>query len=672
MNPSISKKIAWLGAFIVFLVAVSVFQDNRLRTVEKGFFVTFDRFSQALVVGNIVAHDAGIADKVWNLGFVTVNGDGELSDNIWNTYKTFVQNNEKVSVTQSIYASQYGIQGVGFLKLHNMLGINSLKGLQIFNSLAMAFVVTALAFLFTRAYDWRLGVIFFLVMLSSPWVVSFARNLYWVPFTWFLPAVFATMAYLAKNRGERALCLLGVGAAVFLKSLAGYEYLSNITLFSCSVFVIAPFFRTKAPHHWFNFKLGCIAFIICLVGFAAALLVHAGMRGDTIVQGLSNILEQDVKRRTYGDPSQFDPVLRASLTASIGGVISMYWTQWSTPVVFGIPAKMLNVAVGFVLVGLFYCLIKRKNAGLKVLVVLVVYFLASISWFVAAKAHSFAHTQLNYVLWYFGFIQALAYGVWTMVLVMGRDVMAWRKTPNGKYDLLLISGASTTVFLLFCLADYLRTDDVDQRIDQRLADSIASVEVENGFKVLFFKDKQAVLLKTPCSDFDSKQTVMLHVQPDTPNATVANMDFAWQKYEIKPTWFSKYRDTCMTEVPLPQFRIKWFNIGQYETNKRQLHVVWQGRVELGNAYFDAVQAMDHSDANWERGISRVSPAILLPNNFANRQSLKVGDMLKLDAFQQRTISQIAYTGDSINVHLEGPLLSSEQSGFPHKFEIIQK
>lgn len=674
MNPLRSKKFAWLGAFVIFLVTVSTFLSNRLHTADRDSFGSFDRFSQGLVIGNIVAHDAGVADPTWNLGFVTVNGDPEQSDNIWNTYKQAVASHQPVLVTQVAYRSQYGIQGVAFRAIHDELGIDSLKGLQFFNVAAFALVVTALTFLFARTYDWRFGIAFFLVMIGSPWVVSFARNLYWVPFTWFLPAVFAAMAYLAKNWRERVLCLIGVGAAVFLKSLAGYEYLSNVTLFACAVFVIAPFFREKDRQHWFNFKLGCLAFVVCIAGFAAALLIHANMRGDTIAQGLINILEQDVKKRTYGDPSHFDPVLRASLTSTIPEVISMYWTQWRTAVVFWMPAQVLNFASVFVLLGLIYSAIKRKTVGMKVLAVLVIYFLASISWFVAAKAHSYIHTQLNYVLWSFGFLQALVYGVWSFALMFGRDALAWRKTLNRKQNLWLAGGAITSLVVLACLTEYWRTNGVDRQIDQRLAGAIASSDVGNGFQVLFFNDKPAVLKKTGCRDFNAKYPVLLHVFPDAPNAGMSNMDFAWQQHAISSTWFSKYRDSCMAELPLPPLRIKSFEIGQYETDGHNAaKVIWEGSAVIGDArYINAVQPLDFTDGNWEKGINRVSPALLVPNNFSNRQSLKVGDVLKVDASQQRAINQIVYSGDFINVYLDAPLLNPVQSGFPNNLEIVLK
>lgn len=673
MKPSGSKIILWVGLFLAFLIGVSVFQTNRFNTADKIFFGNFDRFSQGLVAGNIIAHDEGAADPLWNLGFVTVNGNGERSDNIWNTWRGFVQNNAVESVTLSPYVSQYGVQGVGFLALHKMFG-SDILGLQLFNSIAFSLVVTLLAFLFTRAYDWRFGAVFFLVMITSPWVVSFARNLYWIPFSWFLPAVFATLAYLSKTTLHRALCLFGVGAAVFLKSLAGYEYLSNVTLFACSVFVIAPFFRQHDRRHGFNFAMGCLAFVVCLLGFACALLVHAGMRGDTIAQGLVNILEQDVKRRTYGDPSHFDPILRESLTVSIVDVIAMYWSKWATPVLVGIPAMGLNIASAFVLFGLLYSLVKKQAIGIKVLAVLVVYFLASISWFVAAKAHSWVHTQLNYVLWYFGFIQALAYGVVSTAVLLGRDFLAWRRSLGRGGRRLIAACAVLAVVALLGAVQKQRVERFEQKIDARIAESIASVEVGNGFKVLFFRDQRALLINTACKDFDPSATLMVHAWPADPQAPVANLDFKWSKRDIQAPLFSKYRNACLANLPGIDFRIKALEIGQYTIlEDNQLNMLWQGRAELDQPrYLNEVSALDYTDGNWEKGINRTTPAFFMRNDFVNRQSLAVGDVLKMGSAAPRTIARIAYSEDYINVYFDGPLLDPKQSGFPNKLEVLPK
>lgn len=577
MHVFISRSLRNAGLYLVFLLGVSVFQFNSLHSADSRFFEAFDRFSQGLVVGNIVAHDVGIADQTWNLGFVAVNGDQERSENIWATYQQAVRNGALKSVVQAPYISQYGIQGVAFQALQQMFGITDFAVLQLFNSILFSLVITALAFLFGRAYDWRFGVVFFLVTIGSPWIVAFARNLYWVPFTWFLPAVFAAMAYLCKTNLTRALCLCGVAAAVFLKSLAGYEYLSNITLFACSIFVIGPFFRQQAPRHGFNFALGCLAFLACVVGFACALLIHAGMRGDTVVQGLINILEQDVKRVSYGNPGSFEAKLHDSLSASLSSVLAQYWTQWSTPVVAGISAKVLDFAVAFALLGSLYALARKQLAGTRVLVVLGIYFAASISWFVAAKSHSYIHTQLNFVLWYFGFIQALAYGVLCIALLLGRDFLAWRKTLSRRNDLLLKGSLALGLIIVLAGTYNARLE----RFDARIGNPVASIDVGHGFEVRLLDDKAAILMKADCSDFNPAATVILHAYPDLPQAAPINLDFAWDGQRISAPWLSKYSDACVTNLPLAGLEVKSIDVGQYEIDGEQrLKILWMGTADL--------------------------------------------------------------------------------------------
>ena len=59
--------------------------------------------------------------------------------------------------------------------------------------------------------------------------------------------------------------------------------------------------------------------------------------------------------------------------------------------------------------GIFaYDFYNRKLDVIKVTLYIVT-FLTSISWIVLAKSHSYVHTFLNFVVWYFGFIQVCLY-----------------------------------------------------------------------------------------------------------------------------------------------------------------------------------------------------------------------------------------------------------------------
>ena len=52
---------------------------------------------------------------------------------------------------------------------------------------------------------------------------------------------------------------------------------------------------------------------------------------------------------------------------------------------------------------------KKNQLNIETAAMYVVFFMTSVSWFILAKAHSFVHTQMNYVLWYFGYIQICFY-----------------------------------------------------------------------------------------------------------------------------------------------------------------------------------------------------------------------------------------------------------------------
>ena len=104
--------------------------------------------------------------------------------------------------------------------------------------------------------------------------------------------------YLAKNPAAKALLLFGVTAATFLKSLAGYEYISSIALFASLVFVVGPYFDEGNKNPRPDFKGAGLVLVACVVGFVLALLLHASVRGDLIVGGLRAIFEEERQRRT--------------------------------------------------------------------------------------------------------------------------------------------------------------------------------------------------------------------------------------------------------------------------------------------------------------------------------------------------------------------------------------
>ncbi|HNY11069.1 MAG TPA: hypothetical protein PKK26_05705, partial [Candidatus Wallbacteria bacterium] len=71
----------------------------------------------------------------------------------------------------------------------------------------------------------------FVLLLFSPWPAALATNLYWAAFTIFAPFVFSWCCYEESSKSGRASIFYSVICAlVAMKSLCGYEYLTNITL----------------------------------------------------------------------------------------------------------------------------------------------------------------------------------------------------------------------------------------------------------------------------------------------------------------------------------------------------------------------------------------------------------------------------------------------------------
>ncbi len=416
--------------FLGLLLLTQIFQRNLLDFAERGFFSEFQRDSEALVVGGIVADDRQLEKRDMNLGYVSKSGPVKIPENIFDAYEIFEGRVEPADPDFNPYWSQYGLQEVVYSRLHSILGIQRLALLQLLPSALLAAVLIALHLLYRKIYDTRFAWVFLLTLAGSPWLVSFARNLYWSPFLWFLPTLFAALLYRSRSARSRYLFFAAIFASVFVKSLCGYEYLSAITLLAVSVFIIAPYFDKDALQPRPDWKSAIWVFGLCVGGFVLALLIHAGMRGDSVWAGLKTIYMDDVRRRTHADPSVFDPMFRSSLEATILGTIKTYVVNWSTPLTLWIPGAYFRGLLLLALLGLAVKYRVKHKTFVRDASLLGFMLLVPLSWHVLAKAHSAQHTHMNYVLWYLGFVPALVYVAMNSAVVIWVRLRRWLSDAN--------------------------------------------------------------------------------------------------------------------------------------------------------------------------------------------------------------------------------------------------
>lgn len=319
------------------------------------------------------------------------------------------------------YSPQFGIQGAA-LSWAYRLGLDSVNALQTLMSVAMALVLAALVRETSLTISRTYAAVLLACLVGSPWIVGVARNLYWAAFLWFLPAVVAMLVYRSQpGRGRAALVAL-YGATIFLKSLAGYEYLSTIVLFSLVVFLVDPFRRV--PVYGARKALG-MAFglgVASVVGFGLAALLHSATRPE-LAAGLSNAVTWDALK--YSALGRLTGTVNEKDLFPLAGVLNTYFNAWETPVLFWFEGFVsLLVLAGLSLAALFYV---RDPDAARDAALLGFSFLAPMSWFVLVQNHSGIHTWLNFVLWYFGLIPAAAYLVVRGALLVVRELKRARQ-----------------------------------------------------------------------------------------------------------------------------------------------------------------------------------------------------------------------------------------------------
>ncbi|NBH96985.1 hypothetical protein D7Y41_03480 [Anaerotruncus sp. 1XD22-93] len=331
-----------------------------------------------------------------------------------------------------IYYSQFGLQGKVFRHLTRYMNYeNAILNLNLICSIATAVVFVLLVFLLYYKYNFLFASCFYVTFWLSPWIVNFARNLYWVEFTWFLPVVIGLFCSLKiKNRRHRIFSYILAFIAILGKCLCGYEYISVIMMGMISFLVVDlfnAFIEKNKTKQILLFRTIFIMGMVAIVGFVVAILIHGTLRGNgDIIQGIKSIIEWDAFKRTGGaDLNNFDEILWPSFNASIWEVYSKYF-HFPTEVLTGISGNLFPMLCVIPL-GIFGFNYKKRKLKWELPIMYAVFFLTSVSWFVLAKSHSYIHLHMNYVLWYFGFVQLCIYVICRQVV----DVLKKEKVTHG-------------------------------------------------------------------------------------------------------------------------------------------------------------------------------------------------------------------------------------------------
>lgn len=392
-----------LNLLMISVIAFLGFGLNAFSVVTPELFENYNLDSQILVYDSISLDDFPRE----GYGLVVLNDSGVVP-----------------------YPSNVGIQGYLFHVVESV-GCSSWDCMQKVNALLFSVSFAFLILFMYHKVSVLLAALIFIGFLGSPWITLFAKNIYWIPFSWLLPSL-VVMWLLVERVGEgwsRKLALPLLYSAFTFKFLAGYEYATSIILFTSTIPLLLAFSREylAKPEFYKLARMFVVIFSTGIVGFLSALIIHANLRGNSITNGLIRIYNEDVKRRTYGNSLNFPEVYTPSLDANAIDVLRVYILDWQTDVLdFGHPdfltlhlgKNSLSVVIFISLSASIFRMLKtrgdiiirlNRSGMLQNMLALA----APISWFILAKSHSYIHTHLNFILWY---VLTLPVLFWTLIM----------------------------------------------------------------------------------------------------------------------------------------------------------------------------------------------------------------------------------------------------------------
>ena len=231
--------------------------------------------------------------------------------------------------------------------------------------------------------------------MSAQWLANFAPNLYWVSFTWFIPML---LGLICVNHPEKRRLLYPLFAlAVFFKSACGYEYLTVVMLgailFPTLEWLLSLRRDKPRTKQWFftTFWIG----VSCLAGFIAAFFAHSLIRGGgNLAVGFSTLSITTRLGEPLAAPQRSprsSPLLSTHQLPMFSGATSAPFRQFPTArSMFWLAAS----AVGLITLSA----ILRRRFPAREALLLVGSWIVCASWFILAKAHSYDHTYISFVL----------------------------------------------------------------------------------------------------------------------------------------------------------------------------------------------------------------------------------------------------------------------------------
>ncbi|MFV0183306.1 hypothetical protein OBK25_01030 [Empedobacter falsenii] len=381
---------------------------------SKDFY--FDRTSESLIIGRIIQSEksgvfsyGGLTGR--NIPFNVVNEKYDYKSEQYD----IIQGERKVDdfPIYSTYNSQSGFQGWLYSLINYISPLDYMDNIEICILLICVFsaIVYSLFIIWVRIEYSIFIALFLLAFLgASPWIQTFAHNLWWSLWAFYLPFLSALLINFRRYNLNKDLPIYLQGLIIFFSvfikcSFNGYEYISTV-LMSIYVPYVYYYIIYKTNKNKI-FKEVCVVGLSALTGVIIQMLVLitqiAYLKGS-FREGINHLIISFNKRTQIND---YD-------SQKLSNDWSSHFSsnEYIQIVIKYLSGNVYNSSIHIYFLYLFLIvfisvaiLLFTKNIKYKGLAITTIFsFFVSISWLMLFKQHSVIHTHLNFIVWYIPFL----------------------------------------------------------------------------------------------------------------------------------------------------------------------------------------------------------------------------------------------------------------------------
>ena len=408
---------------LLFTFALLVFTLSYYRNlwgvVERKSFDNFDVYCESQVIGRVIrAEKEGIFSEGGLNGWVR--DDSVMKDMTWDemTYFQFDIYKKGLKIGPAhfiIYDSQLGGQAMIFALLDKISPLSNSLNLYLFwliNSFSFAFILTVFVSWVNKNYGFNASFITFLLLLLSPWLTFFGKDLYLVLSAFYLPFIIMLLLLyfesLEKTKISIGKLFMFSSGLVFIKLFfTGFEFITTAL-----VMFTVPLFYYLILNKW-KLSLFLKRFISVALGAISGIVIYTGLflyQLSTIKGSFSESFKYMIYcflKRTSGSSADFPEDFKASLETNVKVVLKLYFNAKTIDFGFvGISFKVLFYVL--IIFSLFTIIPKnispatylnrRRNFALVFTTWIAI--LGPFSWFIIFKAHSYIHGGFDEIVWY--------------------------------------------------------------------------------------------------------------------------------------------------------------------------------------------------------------------------------------------------------------------------------